>query len=150
MSRKLSRNSRRAVVASLLGLTVGGGVLASAASLGVTGNTLGAGTVVIASCDTDGVTLKYGHTYVQTVPAVNPGSYRTSSVTISGINAACIGKQLDITLKDATGVSLGSGTVAAIVAAAPATTTNNVATVSFTTPFADAVAVVGAAVVIAD
>lgn len=58
MSRKLSRNSRRAIVASLLGLTVGGGVLASAASLGVTGGTLGAGTVIIASCDLDGVALK--------------------------------------------------------------------------------------------
>jgi hypothetical protein len=151
MSRKLSRNSRRAVVASLLGLTVGGGVLASAASLGVTGNTLGAGTVVIASCDTDGVTLKYGHTYVPTVVTPgNPGAYRTSSVTISGINVACVGKALDITLKDTAGAALGSGNVAAIVATAPATATNNVVVVTFTTPFIDATAVTGAAVVIAD
>ena len=149
MSRKLSRNSRRAIVASLLGLTVGGGVLASAASLGVTGNTLGAGTVVIASCDTDGVTLRYTHTYVAAVPAINPGSYRTSGVTISGIAPACSGKALDITLKDSTGASLGSGNVASIVAPVlPAT--DSVATVTFTTPFADANAVVGAAVVIAD
>ena len=150
MSRKLSRNSRRAIVASLLGLTVGGGILASAASLGVTGNTLGAGTIVIASCDTDGVILKYGHTYVPTaVTPGNPGAYRTSSVTVSGINVACVGKALDITLKDTAGAALGSGTVAAIVAAAPATTTNNTATVTFSTPL-DATAVTGAAVVIAD
>ncbi len=142
MSRKLSRNSRRAIVASLLGLTVGGGILASAASLGVTGNTLGAGTVVIASCDGDGVTLNYGHTYVAGVPLVNPGSYRTSSVIISGIAPACAGKALDITLKDVAGASLASGNVAAIVGTS--------ATVTFSSPFADATAVEGAAVVIAD
>ena len=151
MSRKLSRNSRRAIVASLLGLTVGGGVLASAASLGVTGNTLGAGTVVIASCDTN-VILKYGHTYSAALPIApgNPGSYRTTTVTISGINDTCVGKSLDITLKDSTGASLATGSVAAIVAAAPATTTNNTALVTLSGSGADANAVVGAAVVIAD
>jgi hypothetical protein len=148
MSRKLSRNSRRAVVASLLGLTVGGGVLASAASLGINTSTLGAGTTVIASCTgATNVTLKYGHTYSPVLPAVGAGSYRTSSVTVSNIAAACVGKAMDITLKDATGASLGSGnvTVPALVGAA----TTAVATVTFGTP-ADAVAVVGAAVVIAD
>lgn len=142
MSRKLSRNSRRAVVASLLGLCVGGGVLASAASLGITTSTLGAGTTIIASCDTDGVTLKYGHTYSATLPAVNPGSYRTSSVIVGGIAAACAGKAMSVTLKDATGTALVSGTVSAV--------TSPSSTVTFATPFADAVAVVGAAVVIAD
>ncbi len=149
MSRKLSRNSRRAIVASLLGLTVGGGVLASAASLGVTGNTLGAGTVVIASCD-DNVILKYTHTYVAGVPAVNPGSYRTSAVTISGIAPACVGKRLDITLKDSLGASLASGFVGAIAAATPVTADSTVTVTFLTSPFADANAVVGAAVVIAD
>ncbi len=142
MSGTFSRNSRRAIVASLLGLTVGAGVLASAASLGVTGNTLGAGTTVIASCDTDGVTLKYGHTYFATLPAVNPGSYRTSSVIVSGIAAGCAGKSMSITLKDAAGVSLASGTVVAV--------TSPSSTVTFASPFADANIVVGAAVVIAD
>lgn len=144
MSRKLSRNSRRAIVASLLGLTVGGGVLASAASLGVTGNTLGAGTTVIASCDADGVTLKYGHTYSALLPLVPgvPGSYRTSSVIVSGIAAACAGKALDITLKDSAGLVLASGSVASIAGTS--------ATVTFAGTGADAAAVVGAAVVIAD
>ena len=148
MSRKLSRNTRRAVVASLLGLTVGGGILASAASLAVTGNTLGAGTTTIASCDADGVALRYGHTYVVNdgaipTPAVI-GAYRTSSVIVSGIAPACDGKAMSITLKGAAGVSLGSGTIAAIP-------TGGTATVSFApSPFIDATAVVGAAVVIAD
>lgn len=142
MSRKLSRNSRRVIVASLLGLTVGGGVLASAASLGINASTLGAGTTVIASCDTDGVSLKYGHTYVQTVPLVNPGSYRTSSVIVSGIAAACAGKAISVTLKDALGTSL--------VSATSATLTSPSTTLSFVAPYADAIAVVGAAVVIAD
>lgn len=149
MSRKLSRNSRRAVVASLLGLTVGGGILASAASLGITTSTLGAGTTVIASCTgATNVTLKYGHVYSAVLPAVGAGSYRTSSVTVGNIASACTGKALDITLKDSTGVALASGTIAAIAAPVlPATTST--ATVTFATP-ADAVAVVGAAVVIAD
>lgn len=143
MSRKLRRNTRRALVATLLGLTVGGGVLASAASLGVTGNTLGAGTVVIASCDTDGVTLNYTNAYT---PA--SGVYRTSAVTIGGLNAACNGKRLDITLKDATGASLGTGSITALslTVGPPAVTTANV-TLGTT---ADASAVVGAAVVISD
>ncbi len=149
MSRKLSRNSRRAVVASLLGLTVGGGILASAASLGINTSTLGAGTTVIASCTgATNVTLKYGHTYSAVLPAVGPGSYRTSSVTVSNIAPACVGKAMDITLKDATGAPLATGNVAAIPAVALLATTAT-ATVTFGTP-ADAVAVVGAAVVIAD
>lgn len=153
MSRKISRTTRRALVASLLGLTVGGGVLASAASLSVTGNTLGAGTTVIASCDTDGVALKYGHTYVPLAPTPQtppqaPGAYRTSSVTVSGINPACVGKNISITLKDSAGVQLGFALATAIPAVV-ATATEPVVTVNFAAPL-DATAVVGAAVVIAD
>ena len=149
MSRKLSRNTRRAVVASLLGLTVGGGILASAASLTVTGNTLGAGTTTIASCDTDGVALKYGHTYLPGITAAQ-GQYRTSSVSVTGIAAACVGKAISVTLKDAAGLSLGGGTLAAIPAiVGPAT--EPVVNISFApSPWIDATAVVGAAVVIAD
>lgn len=149
MSRKLSRNTRRAVVASLLGLTVGGGILASAASLTVTGNTLGAGTTTIASCDTDGVALKYGHTFLSGI-AAGQGQYRTSSVSVTGIAAACVGKAISVTLKDAAGLSLGGGTLAAIPAiVGPAT--EPVVNISFApSPFIDATAVVGAAVVIAD
>ena len=148
MSRKISRTTRRALVASLLGLTVGGGVLASAASLSVTGNTLGAGTTVIASCDTDGVALKYAHTYAGLPLSPGLGTYRTSSVTVSGISAACVGKSISITLKDALGASLGFGTLAPIVAAAVSTADTS-ATIIFAPPL-DANAVVGAAVVIAD
>lgn len=147
MSGKFSRSSRRALVASLVGLAVGGGVLASAASLPVNGNTLGAGTTVIASCDTDGVALKYGHTYVVNDGAPTPaviGAYRTSSVIVSGIASACDGKAMSVTLKGAAGVSLGSGSV-------PVIPTGGTATVTFpTSPFVDANAVIGAAVVIAD
>ena len=150
MSRKLSRNTRRAVVASLLGLTVGGGILASAASLAVTGNTLGAGTTTIASCDLDGVALRYGHTYVPGVTAAQ-GQYRTSSVTVSGIALPCVGKAISVTLKDSLGASLGNGTVAAIVANNVLPATDSTVTINFTGPaFIDAAAVLGAAVVIAD
>lgn len=141
MSRKLSRNSRRAIVASLLGLTVGGGVLASAASLGVTGGTLGAGTVIIASCDLDGVALKYTHAYVVGVPVV--GSYRTTGVTISGIDPACATKALNVTLKDAAGAPLASASLASISG-------TSTGLLPLSGSGADAAAVVGAAVVISD
>lgn len=139
-ARRLGRNTRRAVFATVVGIAATGGVLASAASLSVTGNTLGAGTTVIASCDTDGVALSYAHTY--TASGTGAGTYRTSSVTVSGIAPACSGKRIDVTLRDSANVSLGSGN--ATIAAAATT-----ATITFAAT-ADATAVVGAAVVIAD
>jgi hypothetical protein len=104
MSVKLRKNTRRAILASVLGLGAAGGILASAASLGVTANTLGAGTSVIASCDTDGVTVAYTNVYNATA-----GAYRTTTATVSGIAAACNGLPLDITLSGAAGAVIGSG-----------------------------------------
>jgi hypothetical protein len=142
MPSTLRRSTKRALIAGIAGLSIGGGVLASAASLGVTGNTLGAGTSVIASCDTDGVSLAYTNSYVGGT-GVGGGTYRTSAVVISGIAAACAGKPMSVTLRDSGNVSLGSGTIAAIVGTS--------STVSFgATPWIDASAVVGAAVVISD
>jgi hypothetical protein len=137
----MKRNTRRAAFAALIGIAATGGVLASAASLGVNGNTLGAGTTVIASCDTDGVALNYAHSYASAAPGA--GSYRTTGVTVSGIAAACAGKRVDVTLRNAANASLGSG-FATIPATSPYDTT-----ITFATS-ADAAAVEGAAVVIAD
>ena len=87
--------------ARALGIVGVGGVLASAASLNIANSTLGAGTTVIASCDTNGVSLVYTNTYVPSA-----GRYNTSAVTVNGLNNVCDTKRLDITLKQNTGAVL--------------------------------------------
>jgi hypothetical protein len=85
------------------------GVLtAFAASLGgLTSSSLGADQTVVTSCDSDGIALAYTNSYD---PATN--AYKTSAVTMSGVNTNCSGKSFKLTLSDGT-VSLGetSGTV---------------------------------------
>ena len=102
---------------------------------GITGTDLGSDTAVIGSCDTDGVTLTYTNTYDAYF-----GRYQTTSVGVSGINAACAGKVLSLTLKDNANASLASGTVASI--------SGTSVTVTMSASGANANAVVGAAVVI--
>jgi hypothetical protein len=132
------RKRRQAIFALTLGIVGVGGVLASAASLNIANSTLGAGTTVIASCDTNGVTLVYTNVYV---PA--SGRYDTTAVTVNGLNNLCNGKRLDLTLKTNTGTSLGTGSIASLNL--PTGTTS--ATVTLT-PAANANQVRGAAVVI--
>ena len=127
---------KRIAAAVIAGIAALGVVGASAASLGgITSNSLGADTAVVGSCDTDGVTLAYTNAYDAT-----SGLYRTTSVTVSGINAACAGKALSLTLKDSAGASLANGTVASIVGTSAA--------VAMSGTGASANAVVGAAAVI--
>jgi hypothetical protein len=105
MSKISSRKNKGFLLAGALGIVAVGGVLASAASIGgVTSNTLGSGVSVVASCDTDGVTLAYTNTY-------NPtnGNYEVTAVTISGIAAACNTKSLAITLADSAKAVQGTG-----------------------------------------
>jgi hypothetical protein len=127
---------KRMVAAVIAGVAALGVVGASAASLGgITSNSLGADTVVVGSCDTDGVSLAYTNAYDATL-----GRYQTTSVAVSGIAPACAGKALNLTLKDSGGVSLGGGTVASI--------SGTSATVTLAGSGANANAVVGAAAVI--
>ncbi len=105
MSKISSRSNKGFLLAGALGIVAMGGVLASAASIGtVSSKTLGSGVSVVASCDTDGVTVAYTNTY-------NPanGNYEVSSVTISDIAAACNTKVLAITLADGSNVAQGTG-----------------------------------------
>lgn len=131
---KSSRRRRKAfaiiVPAALLGL-----VGAAAASLGgITSPSLGADVVVVASCDTDGVTLAYTNGYDAAL-----GRYQTTSVAVSGINAACNTHAISVTLKDSSGASLGSGS---------STVAGGAASVALSGSGANASAVVGAAVII--
>jgi hypothetical protein len=92
-------------LAALGGLAAFGILTASAASLGgLTSSSLGADQTVIASCDTDGISLTYTNAYDATTNA-----YKVNGVTTSGVNAACTGKTFKLTLSDGT-VSLGEFT----------------------------------------
>ncbi|GAW52164.1 MULTISPECIES: hypothetical protein [unclassified Nocardioides] len=84
----------------MLALGAGGAataaVVASAASLGSVNSTdLGAGTSVIASCDSDNIDVSYTTAY-------QTGNYKVTSVTLSNVAAACIGQRVKITLADGT------------------------------------------------
>ena len=130
------RSRRRMAIAILAGLATLGITQASAASLGgITSTSYGADVGVVASCDTDGVSLAYTNTYDATL-----GRYQATTVTVSGIAAACASKALALTLKDSAGAVLGTGSGASI--------SGTSAAVAIAAPGANANAVTGAAVVI--
>ena len=80
---------------------------ASAASLGgLTSTNVGSNDTLVASCDTDGVNITYTTAYDATA-----SKYRVTSATVSGIAAPCIGQTLAVTVKNAVGTSLGSGSI---------------------------------------
>jgi hypothetical protein len=135
--RRRRRMRRRRLAAIVAGLSVLGITSASAASLGgLTTPSLGADVGVVASCDTDGLTVSFTNTYSATL-----GRYQATAVGVGGINAACATKSLNLTLRDATNVSLGTGTIAALTASATQT-------VTLTAPGVNANSVAGVAVVI--
>jgi hypothetical protein len=106
--------SKRTILAILAGLLVFASVFALAASLGgITSGKVGADNTVVASCDTDGVTTSYATSW----DATNK-RYGVSSVTVSGVNDACDGETLSVSLTDASGAQLGSGTLAIPTSAA--------------------------------
>jgi hypothetical protein len=99
---------RRTGIAVLAGLLVFGGVLAMAASLGgITSTKVGADNVALASCDTDGVSTSYSTAWDGT-----DDRYEISTVTVSGVNDACDGQTLSVSLTDSTSNQIGSGSVA--------------------------------------
>lgn len=100
--------NRNKLAAAGLGLAAFGAVVASAASLGgLTSQSIGGDTAVVASCDSDGVSIAYDSTYSATL-----GAYEVSSVTVSGIDAACTGETIKVTVHDGSNVALGAGSIA--------------------------------------
>jgi len=83
-------------------VAVGAASFAAAATLSVASASLGSGRVAAAVCDSDGFT--YTHT-------LNT-SHAVTTVTVSGINAACAGGTLQITLANSSNASIGSGSAA--------------------------------------
>ena len=109
---------KRIVIAIIAGLVVFGGTFAFAAGLGsITTGTIGDSTVVVASCDTDGVTAAFG---TPTWDATNK-RYGVTSLNVTSINTACNGDAIKVTLKDSTGASLGEATGAVAAGAASLT-----------------------------
>jgi len=128
---------RRYVIAGLAAVAVFGSVAASAATLGgVTSGSLGADVTTVAACDTDGVTLAY-------TTAFAAGGYQVTSVTVSGINAACTGQNLRLALTDTAGA-----TGATLFSSASQAVAGTTATVTVTPTVVTAAAVKGAAVII--
>ncbi|MGH3065323.1 MAG: hypothetical protein ACRDOF_03390 [Gaiellaceae bacterium] len=105
---------KRVFIAILAGLLVFAGVFAMAASLGgITSNDVGADNTAVASCDTDGVTSSYATGWDAT-----DKRYEVTTVTIGGVNDACDGDNLSVSLTDSTGAQIGSGTLAIPTSAA--------------------------------
>lgn len=110
---------KRTVLAVAVGTTAFGSIYGLAASLGVSSNTLGSGTAVVAACQTNPVTVKYTPTYVS-------GTYKATTVSITGLESTCVGKTAFVTLTGtgalATTPVQANDVVPAIVS--PATTTS--------------------------
>ncbi len=130
--------SKKRLTVGLVGLAMFGGVIASAATLGgLTSTGLGANDTVVAACDADGVAIAYTTTPFDS--ASGSGRYTVTSVTVSGMYAACSGKTLSVTLRGAGGAALG---------ASSATTVTGTSQVVAVAGSASAELVTGAAVMI--
>jgi hypothetical protein len=98
---------RRTIIAILVALAVFGTVYGLAASLGgVTSNAVGADNVAVTSCDSDGVSSGYTTAWDAT-----DKRYEVTAVTVSGVSDTCDGQTLSVSLTDAAGVQLGTGSV---------------------------------------
>jgi uncharacterized membrane protein (UPF0136 family) len=108
---------RRFVFAVLIGGTIFGAVYGLAASLGVNGQTLGAGNASVAACQSGTLTAGYATTYDSTIPG-----YKVGVVTVTGLDTTsatnCASKSFKVTLTGSsssslaqvTGTTPGSGT----------------------------------------
>jgi hypothetical protein len=97
---------KRIILALMVSLAVFGSLYAMAASLGgITSDSVGADSTVVASCDTDGVTAAYATSWDAT-----DKRYEITSVTVGGVADTCDGRTLSASLTDSTGAQIGSGT----------------------------------------
>ena len=117
-------------VAGLVGLTI-----SSAASLNLTGGTIGAGSTVVAACQTSPTPITVS--FVNSYSATTPG-YTITGVKLSSLDTACAGQNVKITLEGASNASLGEITGTAVAGAN---------TFTLSTPIS-AASVVGSAVAI--
>lgn len=77
---------KRIVMAVAIGAVVFGGIFGLAANLGVSSDTLGAGTSAVAACQTAPVSVSYTPTY----DATGTAGYRATTVTVDDLAAGCL------------------------------------------------------------
>jgi hypothetical protein len=117
--------AKKTLFALVLALTIFGAVYGFAATLNVGTNQLSAGNATVASCQASGTpTGTYTVAYDSSIPG-----YKVSGVTVTGIDAGCVGKTVSVALTGAAGAIVGaqlSGTVPAggTLALTPASTTS--------------------------
>ena len=123
---------KRLVIAVIVALVVFGGTFAFAAGLGgITTGSVGDSAQVVASCDTDGVAANF------TAPAWDGTGkrYAVSQLDVTGINAACIGDAIKVTVTDTSGAQIEEQTGTVVTDGAGGAQ----ATVTFATATAEAV-----------
>ena len=131
--------SKQLLLALGAGAAATAAVVASAATLGSVDSTdLGAGTQVVASCDSDGIDVSY-------TTGFSDGEYRVTAVTLEGIAATCATQGVKVTLYDADDDRVGEGSATLVAPTLVGTTANVDITVPGAAPAED---VTGVAVVI--
>jgi hypothetical protein len=90
--------AKRHLLALVAGVAVSGATLASAATLGgISAHSLGASNSVVAACDTNGIGVAYTNAYNAAAQ-----HFEVTGVNLSGIDAACNGKTMTVTLASGT------------------------------------------------
>jgi len=139
MSTFKSVGRRRSLIAVAAALTIFGAVYGFAATLNIGANSLSAGNATVASCQASGTpTGTYTIAYDPAVPG-----YKVSGVTVTGLDPACDGKTVAVTLTGTGNASLASGS--AVYSAAGSNTQVNVSSL-VGTPTASSVLGVSVAV----
>lgn len=105
----MTSRRRRLAAAALALVGVSGLTLASAAQLSVGGAGLGAGTSVVSSCQPAANPIG-----VQFVTAYRTGGHTATHVRVTGVHAACGGKNARVQLVSTTGAPLGAELVGAV------------------------------------
>jgi hypothetical protein len=102
MSSHQTKN-RAAVVLLAVALGLAGVRGAAAAGVNVLGQSLGAGSGGVGQCSSQGIDVNYGVGYAEKV-----GGFAVTSVTLSGISAACIGRHVAVALTGSDGRPMAS------------------------------------------
>jgi hypothetical protein len=102
MSSHQTKN-RAAVVLLAVALGLAGVRGAAAAGVNVLGQSLGAGSGGVGQCTSQGIDVNYGVGYVEKV-----GGFAVTSVTLSGISTACIGRHVAVALTGSDGTPMAS------------------------------------------
>jgi len=113
---------KRAILAISIAAIVGTGMYGLAASLGVSSDTLGAGSAVVAACQSATINVGYDSTYATT-------GYQATTVHLQHVDetsAKCGGKSYKVTLADGSGNALGTEGSGTVTASANTNATENV------------------------